>query len=458
MGRKTRDFTTGNPTKELLLFSLPLIVSMILQNLYNMADSVIVGRYVGENALAAVSNTSSITTLMLMLISGVTMGMSVVVSQYYGAKDEKNVKKAVCTSFYMIVGLSVIFTIVGIVLARPILQLINTPAEIIDDSAAYLHIIFAGTIATTMYNMASQMSRSIGDSITPMIVLLITCILNVFLNILFVTTFNMGVPGVAYATIIATAISAAVCWIILWRKAPMLHPNKEAAKFDKESFIKVARIGLPSALQSSSVSLGALLVQSMVNGFGGTVMAAFGGAVKIEALISFPPGGITQGLQVFVGQNVGAGKFDRVKKGFWSCFWCIVAYSVFSALVMCLLGGQLMRIYTEEATSEMIDIGHTYLIVAGLGAFFCGMVYQTRSSLVGAGDASAAVYISVTELGVRLIAAFLLSRTSLGYLGVFLGSPIGWIAGSALGFIRYGRGNWKKKRLVKEAPATESNT
>ena len=449
--KKSRDFTSGSPGKQLLVFALPLIASMVLQNLYNAADSVIVGRYVGETALAAVGTTAHVSSLILMLISGATLGMSVIVSQFYGAKDIAGVKKTVATSVYIIVILSLVFSVVGAVFSRHLLKLIQVPDNVIDDATLYLRIIFLGSIATAMYNMANSLSRAMGDSVTPMIVLIITCILNVFLNILFVTKFNLAVAGVAYATVIATAISAVVCWILIWFRLPVLHPQREHLKPDREIVKTVAKLGLPSALQSSSLSLGVILLQAIVNGFGSTVMAAFSAATKIEALVSYPPGGVTQGMQVFTGQNVGAGKYDRVHQGFNAAVKMIAVYSVISAAVMIGFGGPLVSIFTSEG-GEMVRMGKIYLIYSGLGVFFCGLIHLCKSTLTGAGDAAASVYVTVVELTVRVASAFVLSRyTPLGYIGAFLGTPIGWVCSGAYGFFRYKRGRWKEKRIVKEA-------
>ena len=457
MARKIQDFTVGKPGKKLLLFSVPLIITMVLQNLYNMADSVIVGRFVNENALAAVGTSGSVTLVVLMLISGATQGASVIMAQFIGAKDEMRVKKTIMNACYIIIGLSILFGALGMIFSRAILRLINVPEEnnILNYADLYLKIIFAGSVFTGFYNMANATSRALGDSVTPMIVLVITSVLNVGLNILFVTAFGMTTDGVAYATVIATIISGIVCWIILWKKAPMIRPNREALKFDPEIVKMIVRIGIPSALQSSTTSIGALLMQSLVNGFGGTVMAAMAGATKIEALVSYPPGGITQGTQVFTGQNVGAGKFDRVKEGFIAGIKIIAVYSVFSALVMILAGKPFMGLFTTEG-GEIVKIGYIYLVICGVGVFFCGLTFQTRAVLAGAGDATVSAVMSVLEIVVRVISAFLLSRyTPLGYIGVFLGTPIGWIVAGAFGLIRYKNGKWKEKRLVKDAAPAE---
>lgn len=219
MAKATRDFTQGHPGKQLLLFSWPLILAMVLQNFYNMADTLIVGRFLGDTAMGAVGTAGTVTNVVLMLVGGATQGASVVISQYIGAKDEGNVKKALMTAVYIIVGLALVFGVVGLMTSSSLLRMINVNGEANDLASEYLRIIFAGTIATALYNMGYVVSRSLGDSITPMIVLVFTSILNVGLNVLFVVSFHMGVAGVAYATILATAIAAVICWGIIWCRA-----------------------------------------------------------------------------------------------------------------------------------------------------------------------------------------------------------------------------------------------
>ena len=450
MAKQKRDFTLGNPGNQLLVFAFPLIISMVLQNLYNTADVVIVGRFVGESALAAVGTSSTLMRVMLMLVTGATQGMSVIISQFYGANDEESVKKTITTSFFLIIGISLVLSVLGAVYSRQLLEMIKVPADVLEDATAYLRIILAGTLVTALYNMANFVSRSLGDSVTPTIVLVITSILNVGFNLMFVLIFNLGVVGVAYGTVLATAISAVVCWVIVWHKMPIVRPDSGTIKADPEIVKMVTKIGIPSALQSSTVSIGALLVQSFVNVFGSTVMAAYGAATKIEALVSYPPGGITQAMQVFTGQNVGAGKFERVKQGFKSGLKIIAIYSVISASIMVFGGRTLMSIFSKEA-GEMLSIGHIYLAISGVGVFFCGLLFMARSTLIGAGDAAAGVYISSVELVVRIVGAYILSKhTSLGYVGVFLATPIAWIVAGLYGYYRYKKGQWQEKRLVED--------
>lgn len=451
MARQTRDFTQGNPGKQLLLFSWPLIMAMILQNLYNMADTLIVGRFLGDTAMGAVGTAGTVTNVVLMLVGGATQGASVVISQYIGAKEEGNVKKALMTAVYIIVGLALVFGIIGLIASPALLRMINVYGEANVLASQYLRIIFAGTIATALYNMGYVISRSLGDSMTPMIVLIFTSVLNVVLNVVFVVTFDMGVAGVGYATILATAIAALICWVIIWRRCPIIRPDKDSVKPDGEMAKVITKIGVPSALMSSTNMIGILVVQSLVNGFTTVtlpVMAAYAAATKIEALISYPPGGISQGMQVLAGQNVGAGKFERVGQGLKAAIKIIAVYSAFSAAVLILGGRAFMGFFTD--TPATITIGYAYLFCTAIGLFLCGVVFTVRYTLNGAGDASASAILSVIELVARIAGAYIFSHfTSLGYIGIFIGTPFGWLVASAAAVIRFKSGKWKSKRIVK---------
>lgn len=448
--KKATDFTTGEPIKKLVLFSLPLIAIMVIQALYNTADSVIVGRLVGEGALAAVSTSGTVTQLVLMLLMGAAQGVGVILSQYYGANDEIMVKKVVATGTYIIMGLSVLLGIIGAMLAEPLLHLINVPENIMADAALYLRIILLGTPVAAAYNLASGIARSTGDGMTPMVVLIISALLNVVFNYVLVKYFNLAVAGVAYGTVIAQAISAVVCLVVVWRKLPVIRPTRETIGFDREVLRGVVKIGIPSVLQSSAASIGSVLIARVLNGFGSTVIAAYHSALKVEMLISYAPGGFTGAMQVWTGQNIGARKYDRIKQGYNASAKVIIAYTILSAAVMLLFGRQLVGIFTSDKSvgSEFIQIGTQYLAVACTGLFSVGFLFLSRSTLVGAGDANAALVTTILELGGRLVTAYALSAL-FGYVGFFFAAPVGYTFGAIFATVRYLRGKWRTKSLVK---------
>lgn len=433
---------------------------MILQALYNTADSIIVGRLVGEEALAAVSSTGSVMRLVLMMMQGASLGLTVMLSQFFGAKEEIMVKKVIATGSYIVVGLSIVLGILGAILAPLLLRLINVPDNIMPDATLYLRIIFLGTPVSSIYNLANGISRSTGDSMTPMIVLIISAILNVILNYIAVKFLGLAVAGVAYATIIAQAMSAVVCVIIVWRRLPLIRPNRETAGFDLGVLKGIVKIGVPSVIQSSASSVGNLLISSILNGYGSTVIAAYYSALKLEMLISYAPGGFTGAMQVWTGQNIGAQKYDRIKLGYNASAKIIAVYSIISAAIMLLFGRQLLGLFISDknASAEFINIGTQYLAIACTGLFSVGFLFLSRSTLVGAGDANIVLVTTLIELGGRLAAAYGLSKL-FGYTGFFFAAPVGYTCGAIFATIRYLGGKWKDKSLVKamagaEAPRT----
>lgn len=449
MDKKNRyDFTVGPPLGKLVRFALPFVAVMILQNLYHTVDTMVVGRFVGENALAAVGSSGQVSSLVLMLISGATTGMSVVVSQFFGAKDFAKLRKTIMTSLYMILGLSVVFSILGAALTYPLLKLMGTPGNIIDSAAVYLRIIFLGSGATAIFNMANSISRSLGDSVTPLIVLVISAVLNIGLDLIFVLNFGMGVDGVAYATVLATGLSAVACTVILIRKMPFIKPTPDAYGWDGKIAGAVVKIGLPSVLQSSSMSLGNVMIQGLINGFGSTVIAAFSAATKIDNLLSWPPGGFTNAMQYYTGQNIGAGKPERIKNGVRASLAVVIGYSAVAGLVTIPLRGFFLSFFST-ADGGLVRIGAEYLLIVALFWSFAGINHLFKSVLTGAGDAMAAIYCNVAEMGTRLVLSLLLSR-SLGYRGIFIATPCGWFVAAVTGIVLYCRGRWKEKGIVKD--------
>lgn len=450
MGKKKTDLTQGNITLQLLQFGLPIVASMILQNLYNVADSLVVGRFIGDHALAAVGSTTSVSQFVLLLMGGATTGMGVIVSQYYGAgkEEEKNVKRAICTSFYIILMLAVVLGILGVLFSRQLLHgLMGVPEDVLEDSVLYLKIIFWGAVPTALYNMAFGISKALGDSVVPMLVLVVTCILNIGMNVLFVAGFSMGVAGVGYATVLATMISAVICILILWKKQTIIHPEKDTIAFDWTIARHMVKIGIPSALVTATISIGNMITQRFINGYGATVMAAYSAANKIEMLLAYTPGGLTGAMQFFTGQNVGAGNYDRVKQGYRAMMKIGLVYTAIAMTVMIVFRTPLIGIFSKEG-GDMVLIGGQYLVVSAIGQIFLNITYMSKSTLIGAGDSMAPVYVGLLEMAGRIIGGVVLA-SFFGYLGVFAGLPIGWGLGMIYGVSRYMSGSWMKKRLVK---------
>ena len=330
-----QDFTKGNPGKVVLIFAIPMLIGNIFQQLYSTVDTIIVGNFVGKNAVGAVGGTFSIQFLVLSLAMGFTTGMSVVISQLYGAKDYTRLKRAFSTSAIFSLCLSVVLGIAGILVIKPLLtHLLQTPAEIFADSYTYLFITFLGYPFTLMYNMYAAVLRAVGDSKTPLYFLILSAVTNIFLYILFVAQFGMGVAGVAIATMIAQALSCVCCHIYVGRKYDIFRLTKETLVFDTELLRGIIKYGVPSAIQQSVLSLNFMVVQRFVNFFGADMTAAYSVVNKIENFVTMPQMNLAMALSMFAGQNIGAGEEKRAKQGVIDvlkiqfAFWIIIVFAL----------------------------------------------------------------------------------------------------------------------------------
>ncbi|NLJ99191.1 MAG: MATE family efflux transporter [Tissierellia bacterium] len=439
------DMKTGNPTKLILKFALPMLIGNIFQQLYNMVDSIVVGRFVGKNALAAVGTSFSLMNFITLVIIGLCIGSSIVISIYFGAEDYDNLKRVVSTSFIFMLVLTIFLSIVTFIFSEQLLILIKTPPEILTDSTAYLRIIFGGLIFTFLYNASAALLRALGDSKTPLYFLILACITNIVLDLLFVIKFNMGVTGVAYATIIAQAISSILCLIYAFAKIPMLRMSREEFVFDRELFPIIMKYSLLSCMQQSIMSLGMVAVQGIVNTFGADVIAAFTAAGKIDSLAYLPVQDFGNAFSTYVAQNVGAGKVDRVKEGVKSAIKIIIIFCAISSVTIISLSGYFMEIFVDPAEVKVIQTGIDYISVVGMFYVLIGFLFMFYGFFRGVGSLHMSVILTIISLGTRvLLAYFLSSIPSIGAKGIWWSIPIGWILADTTGFIVYGRGKWQK--------------
>ena len=315
-----KDMTSGNPVKLIIAFALPIFIGNVFQQFYNIVDTMIVGRFVGVSALAAVGSTSSIMFCIQGIASGMTTGFGVLISQAFGAKDEKRLRHNVSMSNYLTAILSITLTILLLNINKPLLQLMNTPAEIFQGASTYLAIIYAGFCATMVYNLLAAVLRAIGDSKTPLYFLIISSVLNIVLDLVFVVWFHMGVAGVAWATVIAQAVSAILCAVYMVKKYPtVMSASKEEKVFSFRSAGKLMGMGIPMALQFSITSFGTMIVQSTLNLLGETAIAAYAAAQKLQGMIGQPYVALGSAMATYCGQNAGAGNYERIKDGFKKC-------------------------------------------------------------------------------------------------------------------------------------------
>lgn len=442
----TNDMTKGSPLKIFILFSIPLLIGNIFQQLYSMVDTIIVGRFVGVDALAAVGSTGSMFFLVNGMILGLTSGFSVLVSQKFGAKDEEGVKKSVASNITLTIISTIVITIIALLSKDLVLKLMNTPKNIFNYSNTYITIIFAGIFTQTAYNMAAGILRSLGDSKTPLYFLIIASILNIVLDLVFIVNFKMGVAGAAYATNIAQGISAVLCIIYSYKKFKVLRLKKDDFKVEKSYYKNHLKIAVPMGLQFSVTAIGVIIIQSAVNVFGSTVIASFTAASKVLQLVMQPLISYGVTMATYAGQNLGAQKFDRIVNGMKIMNYISVITSLIAGAILVFFGRYFVMLFVENPTSEMIGYTQEVLNYAAAFMIFLGAIFVYRNVLQGMGESFMPMMAGVYELIARCIVAFTLPKY-IGFTGICLSDPIAWIAAAVPLVITY---NNKIKKLTKE--------
>ena len=443
----TRDMTSGSPVKTILKFAIPMLIGNIFQQLYNMVDSIVVGKFVGSDALAAVGATGSLVFLIIGLTFGLSAGVSIVISQYFGAKNFDNVQKTFATATYLISGVSIILGLLGFLSSRWLLQLLNTPDTIIDQSVIYMKITFAGILGVACYNGIAAVLRALGDSVTPLKFLILASLLNIVLDLLFVVKFHWGVPGVAIATIISQIISAVGCVIYAMVKVKILRMPWKEFKPDSEILRKCLRLGIPVALQNALIAVSLMALQGVTNGYNEVVIAANTVAARIEQLVLQPGMSVGAALAAFTGQNVGAGKLDRAKKGYNSSALIIILFSMVMLPVMYFGGEYIVRLFTKKEDIDVIAVGVKAIRITCFFYAAVGMIFVSRNFLSGAGDIGVPMIMAISEVICRI--AFVLILTSfIGVYGIWWATALNWFVTCLIGIIRVSSGKWKTKNLI----------
>lgn len=441
---QTINMTEGSPTRHLLVFALPMLIGNIFQQLYNLVDSIIVGRYVGSEALAAVGATGSVTFLFFALCNGVGSGGGIVTSQYFGTGNDRKVKQCISNTAYIMFTMSAIVGITAYILANPILSLLDTPGDIIADSVKYMQIQCLGLIFVALYNFASSMLRALGDSKTPLYFLIFSCILNTILDLLFVCSFNMGVFGAAVATVISQFVSGATCLLFALKTNEYFKMKHENLAADKEIIGKALKIGIPLSLQFSLIAISCMALQKVVNGFGAIAVAAFTATSRIEQLIHQPYQTLGASLSTFSGQNYGAQKNDRVISGFRKSMLMMFIFSVAMLPVMQLFGEAIVSIFVDEA--DVITMGAKALQITSYFYVFLGVIYVVRGVLNGTGDAIFSFVNGVSEVICRLTFPIILTGiATIGLWGIWWSVGITWMLSGFTAYLRYLQ--YKKKAL-----------
>ena len=443
------DMTVGTPIKAILLFAVPMLIGNVFQQFYNFVDTTVVGKFVGADGLAAVGTTVSMNALLICIAMGLSNGAGVIISQCFGAQRYDEMKKAVTAMMYVASVTGLVITAAGIFLAGPAMRLLGVPDSIIHLSVLYMRIVFGFSLTGIFYNAFAAILRSVGDSRTPLYMLIISSVINVVLDLLFVLKFGMGVAGVAYATVIAQGVSAALCAMYIIKHRHQLHLDALPKLPPKYMVVKIFRIGMPSAFQSAMISLGGISVQGLINSFGTDAMAAYTASSKIDSVAIQILISIAASLSVYSGQNMGAGNIKRIRTGLRQTLMVMIPVCTAVAAVMLIFKRQILGIFLDaDSAQNAIEIGCMYLSVIGIGYIIAGIMQSYQNLLKGCGDVNVCVAAGLAELGVRVGASYLFV-IFWGLQGVFIAIPVSWMCGCIIPVVRYLSGKWTKKSVIR---------
>lgn len=440
-----KDLTVGKPEEVLWKFSIPMFISVAFQQMYNIADSVIAGKFAGEDALAAVGASYPITMIFMAIAVGSNIGCSVVISQLFGAKQYGKMKTAVYTTLLASLALSVVLTIAGLLGTDALMGMIQTPGNIFSDGALYLRIYIGGFLFLFLYNICTGIFQSLGDSRTPLYFLIGSSVGNVLLDLLFVAGFHWGVAGVAWATFLAQGVACVLAFFTLMRRLRRIETSGQAAVFSKEMLGRVCLIAIPSILQQSFISIGNIFIQGLINGFGSSVIAGYSAAVKLNTFTITSFTTLANGLSSFTAQNIGAGKTERVKMGFRAGVKMAMGVAVPFFAVFFFLGDHMVLLFMEEGGSLAMATGVSFLKIVSPFYFLISLKLMADGVLRGAGDMKHFMIATFTDLILRVVLSFVLAG-SLGTVGIWISWPIGWAVATVMSVGFYGSEKWRVRK------------
>ncbi len=426
----TKDMTKGSPMKLILGFSIPLLFGFLFQQFYNIVDTIIVGRFLGVDNLAAVGSTGSINFLIIGFCIGVCSGFSIPVSHKFGAGDYVGMRKMVANCAWLSILFAVVMTVVTTCFCRQILILMKTPDNIIEGAYKYIWVIFLGIPVIFLYNMLSGIIRALGDSKTPVIFLLISSVLNIGLDLFFIVALHTGVAGAAWATVISQGISGVLCLLYMIKKFDILHIQKEEWIVESQMMLTLCNMGIPMGLQYSITAIGSVILQTATNTLGSIAVASTTAAGRIGGFLACPFDAMGSTMATYSGQNVGAGKLERVGKGMRSCIWLGAGYSVIALLISVLFGRQLATLFVEGTETVILENVRLFLIINTVCYFPLALVNIIRFTIQGVGFPRFAILAGVFEMIARALAGIVLVP-AFGFIGACLGSPIAWILADA---------------------------
>ena len=439
-----KDLTVGKPNKVLWMFCLPLFGSIIFQQLYNIADSFVAGKFISNDALAAVGNSYEITLIFIAFAFGCNIGCSVIVSQLFGAKKYKELKTAVYTTLIASGVLCVVLMTIGMLFSESLLGLINTPSHIMADSKLYLDIYIMGLPFVFYYNVATGIFSALGDSKTPFIFLACSSVSNIAVDILFVAAFHMGVAGVAWATFLCQGISCILAIVVVFKRFAKIETQGKVDKFSWTLLGHIAVVAVPSILQQSFISLGNIIIQSVINSFGASVMAGYSAAIKLNNMVITSMTTLGNGVSNYTAQNLGAKKFDRIRQGFKAGLQLVWMLCIPIVIVYMFFGEYLIYIFLDSPTGKAMDVGVMFLHIVAPFYFVVAAKLVADGILRGAGLMKKFMIATFTDLTLRVVLAEVLSKTALGTTGIWTSWPIGWTIATVMSIVFYFTTKWEK--------------
>ncbi len=443
-----KDMTVGKPTKVLLAFSLPMLLSTAFQQMYNIADSVIAGKFVGKEALAAIGASYPVTMLFLAVALGASIGSSVIVSQFFGIKKLGKMKTSISTSIISIMAVSAILTGIGLLICKPVIRILQTPAEIRTDADAYLFIYIAGLPFLFLYNAATAIFTGLGDSRTPLYFLIFSSVFNVALDIVFVTAVKWGVRGVAWATFIAQGLSGVLAMLVLLIRVYKIRTDEKYGKFDFGILKKISLVAVPSILQQSFISVGQLCVQGLINSFGTETLAGYSAAIKVNTFCVSIFNTMSNALSSYTAQNAGAGNYERIKKGYPAAIVIIMCVTAVFVALLCIFGNRLVSLFTDgNDDAFVIRQGRLFLWFVAAGYPIVAYKVITDGLLRGSGYMLAFMTSTLTDLVVRVAVSFIFAP-SMNFMSICLSFPVGWAIGALVSMGFFLSGKWKNKAKV----------
>lgn len=447
-----RSLTTGSEAGGILRFVMPMLLGSVFQQLFNVVDTWVIGNYVGKEALGAVGASFPIIFVLISLIVGISSGATVIISQYFGAKNNHMVKLTIDTTMVFLFWAAIIITVVGIVFSRQIFILIQLPPELMEDALLYFNIYLSGLILIFGFNAVSAVLRGLGDSITPLYFLIISTVLNIVLDLVFVLVFGWGIAGVSIATVLSQGVSFALSVIYLNRTHALMNFSFLRIRFDRALFVKSLKIGVPTGLQHTFVSIGMVALLVIVNTFGTDTIAAYTIAGRIDSFALLPAMNFSMALSVFVGQNIGAGQMDRVRKGYVATMWMTLAVSLLISLVFIVTGRFIIAQFNNDW--QVIEIGYEYLLIVSPFYLVFSFMFINNGLLRGAGATLIPMFITLLSLwGLRIPVSYFFSEF-MGTAGIWWGIPIAWLCGGVFSYIYYKTGKWKKNVVVSSEQGT----